>query len=906
MLTPKLIIALAACAAPVAAQTAEWRVMTFNIRYATAADGPDAWPLRRDMVAGLVRREAPDILGLQEALRSQLDDLRGALPEYGEVGVGRDDGREAGEYAAILFRIARFQLLRSGNFWFSDTPEVPSRSWGNNVIRLATWARLRDRATGDTVSVYNVHLDHESQRSRERSVALLLERIGARGNRDPVIVTGDFNAGEDNPAVAAMRAALTDTHRALHPADTLVGTFNAFRGTATGAKIDYVFVSTGLEPLASVIDRTNEGGRYPSDHFPVATRIRAPGAGPAAPGVREDEPQELEALVVTTARVERRVADEPLRVEVVDEEEIAEKTAMTPGDVAMLLNETGGLRVQSTAPGLGRAGVRVQGQLGRYTLVLADGLPLYGDAGALDVMQVPPMDLGRVEVIKGTSSALYGGQALAGVVNLVSRRPDGARELLVNGTSRGGFDAVLWAAGRRTWSLLAGAHGQPRRDVDGDGWADLPAYTRFTLRPRLHLGEGTANALYLTAGMTLEDRSGGTLYGRTTPAGSAFTDGLATARFDAGLSGRSVTPGGWLLRWRGSAMQAAHERTVGAAVETHERRSAFVEATASRPGARVTWLVGVAWQGDRLAADSTPEFSYTTSVPGAFGQVEWTPGDVVSVAASARFDHHSRYGDFLSPRLSALVRLSGPWTLRASAGAGFYAPTPFVEEVDAVGLLSFVRPLDVSAERGAGASFDLGGALGPVEVQASLFAARVTHQVWTNLIVPPSLPPGSPASPVHANAAGPTRTSGADLLARWRRGPLQVVGSYTYVAASREEVAGQREPVALTPRHAAGAVAMWEDGPTRLGAELYYVGRQTLEDDPYRIRSADYLVVGALLMRRVGPAQLFLNLENLGDVRQTRWAPLLRPAYDRRRGWTTDAWAPLEGRVVNGGVRWRF
>jgi len=271
--TSKVIAALAACVA-LGAQAPGIRVMTFNIRYGTADDGPDAWPARREQLFALVRREAPDILGLQEALKFQLDELRAAAPGYGWVGAGRDDGREAGEYAAILFRMDRFALRASGNFWFSDTPEEPgSRSWGNNVVRMASWARLRDRGTGRTVTVYNLHLDHESQVSRERSVALLLERFRARGNRDPVIVTGDFNAGERNPAVEAMRGAFTDTYRALHPADTLVGTFHGFRGGTDGDKIDYIWVS-GLETVEARIDRSSEGGRYPSDHFPVIAVVR--------------------------------------------------------------------------------------------------------------------------------------------------------------------------------------------------------------------------------------------------------------------------------------------------------------------------------------------------------------------------------------------------------------------------------------------------------------------------------------------------------------------------------------------------------------------------------------------------------------------------------------------------------
>jgi endonuclease/exonuclease/phosphatase family metal-dependent hydrolase len=250
-------------------------VMSFNIRYGTANDGADHWSGRREQLFRLLEREAPDILATQEALRFQLDEIRAALPRYGEAGVGRDDGRERGEYAAILFRADRFELLESGTFWFSDTPDVPgSMSWGNRITRICTWARLRDRTSGRALRVYNVHLDHESQPSRERSVALLLERLRAAGGRDPVIVAGDFNAGETNPAVAALRAAgFRDTWRELHAGDSVAGTFHAFRGDSTGEKIDYVWVTGGSGVASAAILRASEGGRYPSDHFPVVARV---------------------------------------------------------------------------------------------------------------------------------------------------------------------------------------------------------------------------------------------------------------------------------------------------------------------------------------------------------------------------------------------------------------------------------------------------------------------------------------------------------------------------------------------------------------------------------------------------------------------------------------------------------
>jgi endonuclease/exonuclease/phosphatase family metal-dependent hydrolase len=261
------------------------RVMSFNIRYGTAGDGEDAWPHRRGLVMRTIGSFRPTVLGVQEALRFQLDEIGDEFREFGEVGVGRDDGAEAGEYAAILYDRRRLELLESGTFWLSDTPEVvASTSWGNRITRIVTWARFRGRAAtdadGGTFYVFNTHWDHESQPSRKRSAELLLERIAGRAAAtDPVIVTGDFNAGEGNPAFRRLvehdRAHLVDTFRAVHPDADHVGTFNGFTGERDGDKIDAVLASPEWTVLEASVVRVNEDGRYPSDHFPVTAVLRA-------------------------------------------------------------------------------------------------------------------------------------------------------------------------------------------------------------------------------------------------------------------------------------------------------------------------------------------------------------------------------------------------------------------------------------------------------------------------------------------------------------------------------------------------------------------------------------------------------------------------------------------------------
>ncbi|MCC6319288.1 MAG: endonuclease/exonuclease/phosphatase family protein [Gemmatimonadaceae bacterium] len=274
-------LAVALFGAPrVADAQAPVRVLTFNIRYGTANDGAHRWPFRRPHVIATIRDHHPHLLGVQEALRAQLDDIESALPGFRELGVGRDDGATGGEYSALLVDTARFVVADHGQFWFSDRPAEPgSMTWGNGYPRVCVWARLVDRATGDTLLVFNQHWDHESQPSRERSAALLLARMADAGaGRLPALVLGDFNSGESNAAFRALlsdRAVrLRDTFRELAPTAGVVGTLHAFKGDSTGEKIDAILATPQWTVLDASIDRRRFGDLWASDHFAVAAVLR--------------------------------------------------------------------------------------------------------------------------------------------------------------------------------------------------------------------------------------------------------------------------------------------------------------------------------------------------------------------------------------------------------------------------------------------------------------------------------------------------------------------------------------------------------------------------------------------------------------------------------------------------------
>ena len=611
---------------------------------------------------------------------------------------------------------------------------------------------------------------------------------------------------------------------------------------------------------------------------------------------------EEEVVVVASTRTGRRVEDQPTRVEVLGREEIEEKMLMTPGDIVMMLNEMGGLRVQATSPSIGAASVRVQGMKGRYTRFLSDGLPLFGQqVGGLGLLQIPPMDLGQVEVIKGVASALYGAGAMGGVVNLLTRRPGDERavDLLLNQSTLEATDGVAFlatplAAGWKL-SLLGSGHRQSRNDRDDDGWADVAGYTRGVVRPRLFWDGGSGRSAFVTAGVTIEDRKGGTVEDATLAAtGQPYLEALDTQRYDLGGTVQTIVDGRYVLTVRGAAAWQRHDHSFGEIRERDAHDTAFAEMSIRGAAGRHTWVAGAAYERDAYRPTDVPRFTYTYDVPGVFVQDDIDLASWLSLSAGARLDWHGEYGTFLSPRLAALIRGRG-WTSRVSAGRGFFASTPLTEETEAAGLtrLQMDRPLE--AERGTSVSWDVTRAIGPVTLTATAFGSRVADPVAVARDTRYAI----------FNRAE-TTNAGAELLATARRGPWVATTTYTYVR-SREDGDEGTEDVALTPRHSAGFVGMWEEEDWgRVGLEVYYTGRQRLEVNPYREESEPYVIVGLLAEKRVGVARLFVNAENLTDVRQTKWDSLLRPSRGVDGRWTVDAWAPVDGRAINGGVRLGF
>jgi endonuclease/exonuclease/phosphatase family metal-dependent hydrolase len=264
-------------------ESLELRVMTFNIRNSYARDGENDWKNRKELVYQTIRDYSPAILGLQEANHAQQNELLTALPEYEFVGSGAKGGTK-GQYCSILYLKNRFKVEKTETYWLSDTPTVPSSTWGNHHLRIFTYARLVEKETGHIIHTYNCHLDDGSKKAREKSVRQIGEHILQQPSNYPFVFMGDFNAPENSVTIQQLGNLKTqkgetihlasDSFRMLHPQKKDVGTYHGYKGNTQGDKIDSIFVPPATEVLEASIIRTSSHDRYPSDHFPVTATLR--------------------------------------------------------------------------------------------------------------------------------------------------------------------------------------------------------------------------------------------------------------------------------------------------------------------------------------------------------------------------------------------------------------------------------------------------------------------------------------------------------------------------------------------------------------------------------------------------------------------------------------------------------
>ncbi|MFN2636068.1 MAG: TonB-dependent receptor plug domain-containing protein [Gemmatimonadaceae bacterium] len=497
-------------------------------------------------------------------------------------------------------------------------------------------------------------------------------------------------------------------------------------------------------------------------------------------------------VIVTAARTEQRIEEVPLRVEVLAGEDVDEKTAMRPGDLTQMVSEIPGVRVQPSAPGIGGANLRVQGFRGQYTQFLTDGLPLTGvSESGLSLVQLPPLDLAQIEVIKGASSALYGPTALGGVVNFVTRRPPSGeeqptRDAVLSSSSFGGFDAVGFL-GRRlndSWSytVLGGAHREPEHEADSDQWADVVGSTRGEVRPRLFWNGENGSRLLLTAGASADHRDGGMISNASTPAGS---DRLRARHADLGATGRIALKSGTQVNFRAAISgQARDHRFPTGTSESDRSARSLAEISTTFNVRRAILIGGLARQTDSYSNRDVGGFNFSFGTLSAFAEATVAASDAISLTITGRCDRHNRYGTSCVPVAGLLMRQPAGFSERISAGLGAYAPTPFIDETEAIGfsrLRPFSGPLapTLSYERARNMAVDLGYHAGGLDINATGYASQITRPVILHELAT------GPYAAELVNAPGPSHTRGVDVFAVYTGDPVSVTAFYGVLRARR-------------------------------------------------------------------------------------------------------------------------
>ena len=624
--------------------------------------------------------------------------------------------------------------------------------------------------------------------------------------------------------------------------------------------------------------------------------------------VMEEMAMKLEEVRVSATRIERLAGDAPIKVEVLDEMEVDENTLMAPSGITMLLNETPGIRVQSASPSLGTGSVRILGFPGQYTAMLADGLPLYGgSSSALGPLDISPVDLLRVEIIKGAASALYGGQALGGVINLVSKPPTGKSELLLNRRTLGVTDAATWLSRRLSpetgVSLLASGTLQSAWDIDDDGWGDQARGRRWNVRPRLASVDARGRSLFVTAGFGYDQREGGTIAGGLAPDGAPFREGLTSRRADLGATAFVPRSDSGHIAVRAALSGSWRERRFGPGPAEDDRTATgFLELTRGFLAGRSAIVLGGALQLDDFENTLNRSFDHRWLTPSLFVTTE-RPVGPVTLSASVRGDGHPEAGLQLTQRLALLAKPAEDWSVRVSAGTGFAAPTATTEETEGIGLRAIRPGTGLERERSYGAMLDIGGEIAGAELLVTAYGSVISGAIQLA-----DAGDGS-GEGILRNADGGTRIGGVEAAALWRFGAGgKFLLTYGYSRGSRTDpVSAVREPIPLLPRHRVGADLMYErPGKFRFGVEGIWYGKQELDDNPFRSRSKPYLYTMAIAMRQLGRLEIVANFENLLNVRQTETDPLVRPTPATGGRWTTDVWAPLEGFMANAAVRYRW
>lgn len=620
------------------------------------------------------------------------------------------------------------------------------------------------------------------------------------------------------------------------------------------------------------------------------------------------EEEEIEEVVVTATRSSRTIDDTPTRIEAISGEELEEKGNMKPGDIRMMLNESTGIQTQQTSATSYNSSIRIQGLDGKYTQILRDGLPLYsGFSGGLSLLQIVPLDLKQVEVVKGASSTLYGGGAIAGLVNLVSKVPTENRELnfMFNGTSALGLDVSGFYAQKFNkvgTTIFASYNVGTPYDPANIGLTAIPKFNRITINPRLFMYLNEKTTFNVGVNSTIENRIGGDI---------KFIKGEGNAMhtyFEENNTNRLSTQIGFehkindqsRLIFKNSLSH--YDRTIK--IPSFEfsgiQFSSFSEVSYNYKTPKSEWITGLNLWTDQFTQKKTgiiQVVDYAHITIGGFVQNTWNASEKFILETGLRGDYQNEYGFFALPRMSALYKISPKFSTRLGGGLGYKTPTVFTEDAERIQFRN-VLPIDVSqtkAEESIGANFDINYKTPISEdvyltVNALLFYTKVNDPLVLN----------STGNGLYAfqQPKGNIDTKGIETNVKLAFGDFKLFVGYT-LADVNQHYNGTKTVFPLVAKHRLNNVLMYEiEEKLKIGLEAYYFSPQKLNDGK---TGKEYWICGLMAEKLWEKFSIFINFENFLNTRQTKFDTIYTGSISNPT--FRDIYAPVDGFVTNGGIK---
>jgi len=614
---------------------------------------------------------------------------------------------------------------------------------------------------------------------------------------------------------------------------------------------------------------------------------------------------QLDAVVLQSSRSTRTVRKIPTRIEFIGAEELGEKAIMNPTNISMVLRESTGIQMQQTSLSSGSTNIRIQGLDGRYTQLLRDGFPLYGGfSSGLSILQIPPLDLQQFEIIKGSSSTLYGGGAIAGLVNMVSKTPDEepALDIMLTQTQALGSTANVFYSKRNEKfgvSLYGSSHYQKAYDPEDDGFSNLPKTTSISFNPKLFYYPSDKTTLWFGLNGTYDDRIGGDITKIESGENGIhqYTEENNSKRLSSQLVYQTQLDSVSSLEFKNSVSFFDRNLTVPDFNFDGKQTNTFTEITYNTASEKTDWIVGAnLYTSNFDENDNAPLQRDQKDVTfGAFANNIFDISDNWILETGLRADYNTDFGFFPLPRISLLYKNNSGFSSRIGGGLGYKIPDIFTEEAEYINFEN-VLTIDkstVDAERSYGVNFDLN------------YQTRLSDEIGfsiNQLFYVTEINDGLLLNSIDnglfqfENAPDEIFSKGAETNIKFTYKDFRWFLNYALIDTKLNYLPGNPQKP-LTAKHNAGSILMYESDKWRIGYETFYTGKQFLSNGT---ETTDFVTMGLLVMRNFKLGSVFVNFENFTDRRQSRFSPLVLPPHENPV--FPEIYAPTDGFIFSVGL----